>query len=281
MVETGTNLYLTVNGTTICYDDWGSGDLPIVFIHGFPFDKSCWHPQMNVLKQDHRVIAYDIRGFGKSSVSLEIPSMDLYAVDLVRFLDQLGISKVIVCGLSMGGYIVLNAVQRFPEKFQSIILADTQCTADTPEAKEKRVNSIRQVMSGGLHEFADQFMSKVFAPGRQEADATLYTQTKQIVLSTAPETLTGALNALKNRKDMCSSLNQIRIPTLIICGEQDQLTPLTKSEALHHGIPGSKLISIDDSGHLSNLEQPQLFTQGLIQFVQANAWISPITGILT
>ena len=136
---------IPINNVTICYDDYGDSELPILFIHGFPFDKSTWEPQMEFLKISHRVIAYDIRGFGKSIAGNEKNSISLFADDLVKFMDALAIKKAIVCGLSMGGYILLNAVNRYPEKFEAIILCDTQCIADSPEAKAKRIHTIEKV----------------------------------------------------------------------------------------------------------------------------------------
>jgi len=179
----------------------------------------------------------------------------------------------------MGGYILLNAVQRFPDRFVAIVLCDTQCMEDTAETKEKRNISIRQVMSGRLAEFADQFMSKLFDPETVTPTSELYSQVKQIILSTPSETITGALNALKNRREMCSSLQHIELPTLIICGEQDMLTPMEKSEALHQGIAGSEIYPIPNAGHLSNLEQPELFNRGLTKFVNKHSRFTLVTEI--
>jgi len=271
MPVSGDNLYLTVNGTTVCFDDWGQGDMPIIFIHGFPFDKSCWQPQMSVLRAHYRVITYDIRGFGKSSISLEIPDMDTYADDLIQFMDHMGIQKAIVCGLSMGGYILLNAVHRFQERFQAIILCDTQCNSDTAEIKEKRNDAIAQVMGGRLNEFADQFMSKVFNADLVKEESILFARVKQIILGTSPETIIGALNALKNRKDMCGEMHIITVPALIICGEQDKLTPMIKSEALQKGIANAELYPISGSGHLSNMEQSEYFNQGIMAFIDKSS----------
>src|SRR5689334_21491870 len=126
---TGNDIQIQVNGTTVCYDDLGKGKIPILFIHGFPFDKTSWQPQMQFLKSTNRVIAYDIRGFGKSAAGNEKASIGLFADDLVQLLDALQLDKVIACGLSMGGYILLNALSRYPERFDAIILSDTQCIA--------------------------------------------------------------------------------------------------------------------------------------------------------
>ncbi len=110
MKITGNDIDIHVNGVTLCYDDLGDGAVPILFIHGFPFDKSSWQPQVKFLKSKRRVIAYDIRGYGKSTEGNEKVSMDLFADDLVNFMDALRIEKAVVCGLSMGGYILLTAI---------------------------------------------------------------------------------------------------------------------------------------------------------------------------
>ncbi|MBK5286416.1 MAG: alpha/beta hydrolase, partial [Bacteroidia bacterium] len=110
MLTTGADININLNDITICYDDFGKGVIPILFIHGFPFDKSSWQPQMEFLKNTHRVIAYDIRGFGKSTAGDKKISISLFADDLIKLMDALELQKAIVCGLSMGGYILLNAV---------------------------------------------------------------------------------------------------------------------------------------------------------------------------
>jgi pimeloyl-ACP methyl ester carboxylesterase len=163
MTKEDYNQHAVVNGTTLCYDDCGDSEIPILFIHGFPFDKSCWDPQMSFLKRNHRVIQYDIRGFGKSEAGTDEASMTLYADDLILFMDLLGIQKAIVCGISMGGYILMNAVHRFPERFKALVLCDTQCIADSPEARLKRDENIRLIEEGKLLEFANIFIARYLA----------------------------------------------------------------------------------------------------------------------
>src|SRR5687768_16230610 len=134
-----------VNGISMSYEDTGKGSIPLIFIHGFPFDKSTWQPQLDSLKKNNRVIAYDIRGFGGSGPGSSSISLDLFATDLIQFMDALKIEKAVVCGLSMGGYILMNAVSRFPDRFEAIILSDTQCIADSDENREKRYKTIGHV----------------------------------------------------------------------------------------------------------------------------------------
>lgn len=266
MQATGNDININLNGVTICYDDFGKGIIPIIFIHGFPFDKSSWQPQMELLKNTHRVIAYDIRGFGKSTPGKEKQSIDLFADDLVKFMDGLEINKAIVCGLSMGGYILLNAVNRYPGKFKAIILCDTQCIADTPEVKDKRNQTISHIMASGLKDFTEGFAKNIFCPESLDTKKELVEKIKNIILSTSPVTITGTLSALAQRWEMCSSLHEISVPALILCGKEDTVTPLAQSEFLLQNIPNATLHSISKAGHMSNLEQPDEFNQHLTNF---------------
>lgn len=263
----GKDKRVTIKDYSICYDDLGNSDTPIIFIHGFPFDKSSWQPQMDFLESTHRVISYDIRGYGKSTPGKETPGIRLFADDLINFMDQLEITNAIICGLSMGGYIALNAVTRFPEKFKAIILSDTQCIADSPETKVKRQNSISQVTSGGSREFIEGLINNLFCKETLQQNQTLVDKIRTIMLTTNAATITGSLNALAQREDMCSSLTDIQVPALIICGKEDVLTPPAKSEQLQINIDNSTLRIIDKAGHLSNLEQPDQFNKHLNEFI--------------
>jgi 3-oxoadipate enol-lactonase len=261
------DIQINVNGTTLCFDDFGEGQMPIIFIHGFPFNKSTWQPQMTFFQKTHRVIAYDIRGFGASLAGKEKASITLFADDLVRFMDALEIEKAIVCGLSMGGYILLNAVQRYPDRFEAIILADTQCIPDTEMVREKRSETILHIEANGLKMFADGFIKNVFTPHSLDSKKEIVEMTRKIMLDTPPETVTGALTALAERAEMCTLLKEIFIPTLIICGREDMVTPFAQSESMHTEIAHSVLHIIEKAGHLSNLEQPKMFNKAIEDFV--------------
>lgn len=267
MQITENDQYINLNGITVCYDDLGMGTIPVLFIHGFPFDKSSWQPQMEFLKKTNRVIAYDIRGFGKSTAGNEIASIDLFADDLIKLMDSLQIEKAIVCGLSMGGYILLNAVFRYPKRFEGIILCDTQCLADSPATKEKRYKSITQIKAGGLKNYTETFVINVFCRETLVSKKELVEKIKDVIVSTSPVTITQSLSALAERREMCTSLNEISIPALILCGKEDAATMLAQSEYLNHHIANSTLHYIERAGHLSNLEQPDEFNNLLIGFI--------------
>lgn len=266
----GTDFRIQLDDVAICYDDYGEGTTPIIFIHGFPFDKSSWQPQMESMKKKHRVIAYDIRGFGKSTAGEVKLSIDLFSDDLIKLMDALHIQKAFVCGLSMGGYILLNAITRYPERFEKIILGNTQCIADSPEAKEKRFKAIENIKKGGLNDFADGFINNAFYPESMDTKKELVARTKTVVLSTSPEIIAETLAALAERTETCSALKNISVPALILCGKEDKLIPVTQSEYLEQNITNSTLHIIGKTGHLSNLEQPDEFNRYVLNFISGS-----------
>ncbi len=269
MNETTSEKFLRINNVKICYTDSEINNPVIIFIHGFPFDKSMWNLQKEFFKSRFRVITYDIRGYGKSTNS-GIASIDIYANDLIALIESLNLKKVIACGLSMGGYILLNAVSRFPEKFQAMILADTQCVADTPEVMEKRMNAIRQIERDGLDDYAKSFVGNVFSKDSLVNRIQAVEDIHRVILSTQASAITGTLNALAHRSETCSSLEKINMPVLILCGREDAITPVAQAEFLNNRIKNSVLHIIGNAGHLSNLEQPDDFNRYILDFLSAD-----------
>lgn len=263
----GYDLTIEINDFTLSYDDLGEGRIPIIFLHGFPFDKTMWKSQIEFLKTSYRLIACDIRGFGKSKDESTPLSMSLFADDLIEFMDKLDIDKAIICGLSMGGYITLNAAKRFPDRFEALILCDTQCVADSAEVKEKRLNTIAAIEAGGAAEFNEGFIKSVFHEDSLVNKKELVDEVRKIVFANSQHIIVQGLLALAVRTETCSTLDKIRIPTLIICGREDAVTPLAQSEYLKQHILGSSLEVIDNAGHLSNLEQPYEFNEALSEFL--------------
>lgn len=263
----GTDIEIKIGETIICYDDLGNGEIPIIFIHGFPFNKSSWRPQLEFLQTVHRVIAYDIRGFGKSTAGKADASIDLFADDLIHFMDALQIKTAIVCGLSMGGYILLNAAHRYQERFEGLILCDTQCNADSSEGKEKRYDNIRKIENDGLQEYAIGSLKNLLCKHTFENNPNLVTSVHNTILSSNPKSVTTTLKALAERNDSCSILSEISQMTLIVCGQEDAITPPAKAQFLNEEIKNSSLVLIDQAGHLSNLEQPAEFNEAIEKFI--------------
>jgi 3-oxoadipate enol-lactonase len=261
MFKKGTDINIKVGNITINYDDLGEGKLPLILIHGFPFDKSSWQPQLDYLSNYDRVIAYDIRGFGKSTADHEKISTQLLADDLIHFMDALEIPKAIVCGLSMGGYILLNALNRYPERFAAIILSNTQSIADTAEAREKRLKNIQLIESGGIREYTENTIKNLFYAESFSIKKEVVEKIRKIMLHTSSTSMTDTLHALANREEMCYTLENIIIPTLIISGKEDKSISPKQSTYMHQQIPRSILHLIEKAGHLPNLERPEEFNR--------------------
>lgn len=263
----GYDLTIEVNNFNLSYDDVGEGHIPIIFLHGFPFDKTMWSAQLEYLKSSYRLIACDIRGFGKSTDEETPLNISLFADDLIEFMNKLEIDKAVICGLSMGGFITLNVAKRFPDRFEALILCDTQCMADTPEIKAKRIENISEIESKGAADFNEGFIKNVFHKDSLINKKELVDDLRNVVFANSDRIIMQGLLALAVRTETCSTLNKITIPTLIICGREDTVTPLEKSEYLKQHIQGATLEIIDDAGHVSNLEQPNKFNECLSEFL--------------
>lgn len=227
MRNSGSNIKVTVNDLKITYNDEGESGAPvIIFIHGFPFNKSMWDEQLKALKGNYRVIAYDVRGHGNSDAGKGDFSIDLFAKDLIDFMDALSIDKAMLCGLSMGGYIALNAVEKYPDRFDALILSDTTCTADTPEAKEKRLKTIESIKKNGVEKFAEESIKNLFAPESLSTKKEEIAAVREMIVNTSKPSLYKTLQAFYERKETCSSLQDLNIPVLIMVGKEDKITPL-------------------------------------------------------
>ena len=269
MRRIGNKISITINNLTVSYSDQGPADAPvIIFIHGFPLNKSMWDMQAEALKDNYRVIAYDIRGHGNSDPGIDEFFIELFVNDLWQFMEKLGIGKAILCGLSLGGYIALNAVLKYPDRFDSLILNDTQCIADTSEIKENRCLAITRIMNDGVEQYADEIIENLFAPESFARKKNEIIAVKEMIISTPKQSLCNTLRALAERKETCDRLPEINIPVLIMVGKEDKITPIAAARQMHEKILNSTLKIIQHAGHLSNLENPPEFNFQLVKFLE-------------
>jgi 3-oxoadipate enol-lactonase len=258
-----------INGIQLSYDDVGA-DLPIVFVHAFPLDRSMWAPQVGALVRQGRCIAPDLRGFGTSPPAPPY-SMDQYADDVAALLEALGARPAVVVGVSMGGYIAFALWRRHRAKVRALVLADTRAGADTDEGREKRRRLIEVARSRGSGTVAEmQIGSMVGETTRQRRPEVV--ETVRAMMAAAPvEGIVGALEAMMARPDSTPTLATIAVPTLIVVGEEDTLTPPADAQAMHAQIRGSRLEVIAQAGHICNLERPAAFTHIVSEFVEGVA----------
>lgn len=246
----------------------GKADLTVVFIHGFPFDSSIWDKQMEGLPENVCGISYDIRGFGKSKGGHQFFSIDLFAADLIQFLQKLAVQKVVLCGVSMGGYIALRAAERSSDHLAGLILCDTNAAADSNEAKLKRFESINLIMAGGKAQFIEGFLKGLFSKKTQEENQQLIRQIGGIMSGTEEDSICAAQLALASRTETVSFLPAIGVPSLIIRGAEDQMMSIEQAEQMDGLLNSHGILEIPDAGHLPNAENPGAFNEAINNFLQ-------------
>lgn len=258
-----------LNDVAINYTERGMPQgLPVVFIHGFPFNHEMWKPQINIMPNNIYVIAYDVRGHGLSDAGDGQFTLELFVDDLIALLDHLHIEKAVLCGLSMGGYIALRTFERHPDRVCGLILSDTKSEPDSDTAKIKRAGTIKAVKAAGVRAFAEDFVKAIFWEKTFERNPSIITFIKNIICENSSKGICGTLLALASRTDTTAALASIHIPTCIIVGEHDTLTPPSDAQTMHTRITGSELHILPQAAHMSNLENTQDFNERIIPFLK-------------
>ena len=260
---------IKINGMAMNYVERGTpGGSPVLFLHGFPFNLEMWEPQMRAIPNQFRAIAYDIRGHGLSDVGDGQYSIEFFVDDLIGLMDHLVIERTVLCGLSMGGYIALRAVERNPERFNALILCDTKSEADSNEGRVKRAASLKSLKESGVGPYADGFVKSVFAEATFKNNPTVVEKVRSMIKATSPLGIGGTLLALASRTDTTTVLASVSVPTLILCGEYDTLTTPNDAKFLHERIKSSTMVLVPGAAHLSNLENPSFFNEKLVSFLK-------------
>jgi 3-oxoadipate enol-lactonase len=240
----------------------------LVLLHAFPLNARMWEAQLALADRGWRVIAPQFRGFdagpGDDPPAL---SVDDYAGDVVDLLDGLHIHEAVVGGLSMGGYVAFALLRYAARYVRGLILADTKAQADTPEGVEGRKRLIELVGSKGPAAVAEEMIPKLLGETTRRTRPDLVDRIRALATSSSAEAIAGALRALMTRPDSTPQLSSIHVPTLIVVGEEDTVTPRAAAEDMQRGIAGSQLVAIPAAGHLTNLEQPAAFDGAVAQFL--------------
>lgn len=256
-----------INGSTLAYSDRGNG-LPVVLIHGFPLCRKMWRPQAEGLaKAGCRVITPDLRGFGESLLAAETVSMATYADDMVGLLDHLGIDKAVVGGMSMGGYVLLNLLERYPDRVAASIFITTKAGSDDKAAKARRAALAEATRAQGIQPVAEAFRSPLFAPATLTDNPALVDEVFDWIRATPPLGAACGLLAMGNRKDYVPLLGSINQPALVVGADKDQAIPVEHARILAEGLPNAALCVLQGGGHLVNLEQPAAFNQAIVEFL--------------
>ena len=246
------------------YETRGSDqNRPLVLLHAFPLDHNVWRPQAQELSKEYWVITPDFRGHGQSEATDEPYSMDLLASDVKDLLENLGAKNIVLGGISMGGYVAFAYRRLFPEDIQALILADTKAEADTPQARTGRMEMVDLVLKKGVTSFADRMLPRLFSKQVLEANAAIVKEARRTIEAMSPVGIVGGLKGLADRSDSTPLLDEIRVPTLVIVGEKDELTTVDDAKRMANKIVGSKLVIVPNAGHISTLEQPEKVTSAI------------------
>lgn len=252
------------NGISIAYDDTGHGEDALLFVHGHPFDRSMWRPQMEALRGSRwRVIAPDLRGYGESSTLPGDVTLDIFARDLVALLDQLGIARVVAAGLSMGGQIVMELCRLFPERVRGIVLAATFPRAETEEGKAVRRSTAERVLSEGMRSYADELLPKMLAASSIATLPHVAQHVLTMMRATRPSGAAAALRGRAERPDYAETLATFAAPALVVVGDQDAFTTREDADRMRALLRESELVWMEGVGHMPNLEREDEFNVAL------------------
>lgn len=258
---------IEVSGVRYRVMDQGVGPA-ILFVHGFPLDHTMWSAQVEEFSKTYRVIAPDLRGFGGTDGALYAVSMEQFADDLADLLSALQVERPITfCGLSMGGYIGWQFALRHPTWLGRLIQCDTRAAADSTEAAANRLKMADIVLKEGPEPVAWAMMPKLFDPSTPQRQPALVDRVRQMVMQTSPIAIAAAHRGMAVRPDVTSQLAHFRVPTLVIVGEHDLISPAAEMKGIADSLPNARFVSVVNAGHLSPMENPTVVNAAIREFL--------------
>jgi 3-oxoadipate enol-lactonase len=264
-----------INGVKLHWRESGAGDDVVLFIHGFPFRSTMWGPQLEAAPEGWRFIAPDLRGFGSSDAGSEPFSIDLFADDVIALLDHLNIEQVVVCGLSMGGYVALSIAERYPHRMRAIVLVATRAGADSPDARKSRYELAARARAQGSIVVVEAMLPKLVSGATQLHRPEVADFVRVMMQTTNAEVMARALEAMATRSDYRDKLHLINVSAMVVRGDQDDIITREEMDVLARQVRGAKYEMIPNVAHLPNLEAPDVFNKTLDSFL--NSLPAPIS----
>ncbi len=241
----------------------------LVLLHAFPLGARMWEPQQALAASGWHVVMPQFRGFDCSTPDgLDAQSLDDYAADVADLMQTLSVSRAVIGGLSMGGYVALALYRRAPALFAGLILADTRAEADSKEARANRTRLIALAGAAGVSGVADDMLPKLLGATTQSTQPAIEGRVRALIAANQVGAVQAALRGMMTRDDSTELLPSIAVPALVVVGDEDTLTPPAASETMASALPSATLVVIPQAGHLSNLEQPQAFNAAVLSFLE-------------
>ncbi|EKD41706.1 MAG: Alpha/beta hydrolase fold protein [uncultured bacterium] len=261
-------MFLNINGGALFVREEGpQNGLPVIFIHGFPLSQKMWDPQIKALKKTNRVIAYDVRGHGQSDRGDGLYTIEGHVDDLVSLMDYLKIQKAVIVGFSMGGYIAQRFIERNPERVLALGLFDTKSGADNNEGRLKRFLALKDIRLNGLAPFAETSILSLFSEKTLHEKQEIVDVVFNMIMNSPQHGVMGTLLCLASRYDLTLALSGIKVPTLLLVGEHDVITPPDSMQEMAQSIKGCEIHIVPEAGHMSNLENPVFVNEALLRFL--------------
>lgn len=265
------------------WDDSGRGPA-IVFLHGYPFDRSMWNDQIEFLSEHgYRCVAPDLIGGTSENVteasvcneaggnhrrkSVPLKTMEEMAREVAALMEELGIGQAVVCGLSMGGYVAFDFARLFPGKVRGLVLAGTRASADTEPEKQARGQQVELMLDQGMQPVADASLPKLLSLRTLNEKPEVAERVRQMILKSDPVATAAAQRGMAARRDYVDELADITAPTLIIVGRDDRIRPVADAEFMHERISNSRLEIIENAAHMTNMEQAEQFNRALLEWL--------------
>ena len=266
---------LNLNGIKIAYEDRGAGQ-PVVLLHGYPLNHQMWQPQIEALSGFCRVIAPDLRGFGESTLADGDAkwgvTMAQYADDVARLLDAIGVDgPVILCGFSMGGYIMWQFIATYPDRVKAFVPCDTRAIADSEEARQGRLKTADEVADQGVETVIEAMLPKLLTEETRKSRPEVVAQTTAVMRSCSPEAVAAAQRGMAGRPDVTEQLVHFAQPALVLVGAEDAISSPEEMRGIAQQLPHAKFVEIPRAGHMSTLENPDAVNDALSRFVRSLA----------
>jgi pimeloyl-ACP methyl ester carboxylesterase len=257
-----------IDGATVSWREAGEGTDVLVLIHGFPFSSAIWRPQLDAPPAGWRVIAPDLRGFGGSGPAGSRITMDGLARDVAALIRHVGARNAVIGGLSMGGYVAFGVIRCAPKLVRALVLSDTRATADSAEGRQGRLKNAKHVQANGTAALIDAMVPRLLHADTRAKLPHVEQELRAIMNASPAKSVVAALLGMAERPDSSPDLRSINVPTQVIVGENDEITPPGDAQLLVRAIRGARLEVIPNAAHLPNLEQPAAFNRVLASFLK-------------
>lgn len=257
---------VNVGGVELAVEEHGAG-MPVVLLHGFPLSSRMWEAIVPALTQVGRVVTVDLRGFGDSEAPQSGYSMDALAGDVMGVAAALHLDRWVLAGHSMGGYVALRVAARWPERLAGLMLVDTRAEPDDAAGRQRREQAMARLRGGERGAFLDEFVANLVAAGARQRAPRLLEELRSMAEAVPVHVLIACLEGMRDRPDSRGLLPTLAVPTLVLVGEEDSITPPGTARAMAEALPKGRLVVIPEAGHTPPLERPVATAEAMLAFL--------------